>query len=120
MHVALLTGNYEPAAHIKLDHFGIGHHFTWGAFGEDSADRNELGRLALVRAAARAVPPAARENVVIIGDTPHDIACARAVGARAIAVATGNYSVEELQRELERMPSSRISATPMHVLKLLL
>src|SRR5690606_17172621 len=65
-------------------------------FGEESDDRNELARIALGRAAERAVPAAARERTVVIGDTPHDVACARAIGARALAVATGNYSVDQL------------------------
>jgi phosphoglycolate phosphatase-like HAD superfamily hydrolase len=94
---ALLTGNYEPAAHIKLTHFGLGEYFSWGAFGEDSPDRKMLARLALSRATERAVPSAARRNVVVIGDTPHDVACARAIGARAVAVATGGYAIEQLQ-----------------------
>lgn len=96
-YTALLTGNYEPAAKVKLSHFGIATFFSWGAFGEDSHDRGELARLALARAAGRGVPPAARENAVVIGDTPHDIRCARIVGARVVAVATGDYAVDELQ-----------------------
>jgi phosphoglycolate phosphatase-like HAD superfamily hydrolase len=94
---ALLTGNYQAAAAIKLAHFGVADYFSWGAFGEDSADRNELARVALQRAAERAVPPTARQNVVVIGDTPHDVACARAIGARVIAVATGGCSFDELK-----------------------
>lgn len=96
-HSALLTGNYEPAAHVKLSHFGVGHHFTWGAFGEDSSDRSELARLAQARARERGIPDAARANTIVIGDTPHDIACARAIGARVIAVATGGYTVDQLK-----------------------
>jgi phosphoglycolate phosphatase-like HAD superfamily hydrolase len=97
VHVALLTGNYQQAARIKLDHFGLNHFFKWGVFGEESADRNVLGRLALARAEARNVPLASRENPVVIGDTPDDIACAHAAGALALAVATGSYSLEQLQ-----------------------
>jgi phosphoglycolate phosphatase-like HAD superfamily hydrolase len=95
-HPALLTGNYERAARIKLTHFDLHRYFSWGVFGDDAADRNELGRLALARAIERAVPAAARANAVIIGDTPQDIACARAAGARAIAVATGMSTAEHL------------------------
>lgn len=95
-HLALLTGNFEPAAFIKLGHFGLAAFFEWGAFGEESADRNELGRVALQRAEARAVPPRLRERAVVIGDTPHDVVCAHAIGARALAVATGNYTVDQL------------------------
>ena len=97
IYCALLTGNYEPAAHVKLSHFGVGHHFSWGAFGEDSPDRSELARLARGRARERGVPEAARANTIVIGDTPHDITCARAIDARVIAVATGGYSVEQLE-----------------------
>lgn len=96
-HLALLTGNYERAAQIKLGHFGLAGFFSWGAFGEESADRNELGRVAMIRAHQQGVPDDARARAVIIGDTPRDIACAHAAGARAIAVATGAYSVEDLQ-----------------------
>jgi phosphoglycolate phosphatase len=98
LHIALLTGNFEPAAYTKLDHFGIGGYFEWGAFGEESADRNELARVARRRAEERAIPNAAVDRAVIIGDTPHDVTCARAIGARVIAVATGNYSLDQLAR----------------------
>jgi phosphoglycolate phosphatase-like HAD superfamily hydrolase len=96
IHLALLTGNYERAARLKLDHFGLNRFFAWGVFGEESPDRNVLGRLALVRAEANRVPAAARERPVVIGDTPDDIACAQAAGARAIAVATGSFSLDQL------------------------
>ncbi|HUE86303.1 MAG TPA: HAD family hydrolase [Vicinamibacterales bacterium] len=97
VHVALLTGNYAPAAFVKLGHFGIESFFEWGAFGEESAERDELARIALRRAESRGVPAAAREQRIVIGDTPHDVACARAIGARMLAVATGNYSEEALR-----------------------
>ena len=97
VHLALLTGNYQRAARIKLDHFGLGGFFEWGVFGEESPDRNVLGRLALTRAESRKVPAAARARPIVIGDTPDDIACAHAAGACAVAVATGSYSVEQLR-----------------------
>jgi len=96
-HLALLTGNYEAAARIKLAHFGIDAHFEWGIFGEESADRNDLGRAAMVRARERGIPAPTRERTIIVGDTPHDIACAHAAGARSLAVATGSHSVEVLR-----------------------
>jgi phosphoglycolate phosphatase-like HAD superfamily hydrolase len=96
-HLALLTGNYERAAHIKLSHFGLLEYFPWGVFGEESADRNDLGRIAMIRARDRGVPESACARAVVIGDTPHDIACARAAGARAVTVATGAYSMDELR-----------------------
>ena len=96
LHAALLTGNFERAAYTKLGHFGIHDYFSWGAFGEESADRNELARVARQRAVAQRIPVASVERAIVIGDTPHDIACARAIDARVIAVATGNYSIEQL------------------------
>jgi phosphoglycolate phosphatase-like HAD superfamily hydrolase len=97
MHSALLTGNYRAAAQMKLAHFGVGEYFSWGAFGDDSPHRAELAQVALRRAEERTVPRLARDNAVVIGDTPHDVACARAIGARVIAVATGSSSIDELR-----------------------
>lgn len=96
LHLALLTGNFERAAYTKLGHFGIDHFFEWGVFGEESSDRNELAHVARRRAEERAIPARSVERAIVIGDTPHDITCARAIGARVIAVATGNYSVAQL------------------------
>jgi phosphoglycolate phosphatase-like HAD superfamily hydrolase len=84
---ALLTGNTAGMARIKLGHFGIAERFAFGAFGEEAADRNELAQVAVARAAELyGVPPA---RCFVVGDTEHDIACARAAGARVLAVATG-------------------------------
>jgi phosphoglycolate phosphatase-like HAD superfamily hydrolase len=96
-HLALLTGNYARGAHIKLAHFGLWDHFAWGAFGDDYAERDALARAAVADAAARGIPLADPSHAVVIGDTPFDIACARAAGARAVAVATGGHSIDELQ-----------------------
>jgi phosphoglycolate phosphatase-like HAD superfamily hydrolase len=91
---ALLTGNVGEMARIKLEAFGIHDAFAWGAFGDEAPDRNELAKLAVRRAAERhGVPP---ERCVVVGDTEHDIACARAAGARVVAVATGSQSSEVL------------------------
>jgi phosphoglycolate phosphatase len=95
-HVGLLTGNYEPAARTKLRYFALDGFFSWGAFGEDAADRDELARIAVARSVEHNVPAEARRNAIVIGDTPHDVACARAASARAIAVATGGCTIEEL------------------------
>jgi len=96
-HLALLTGNYEPAAQIKLAHFGLAGFFSWGTFGEESKSREDLGPLAMIRARQRQLPARALERAVVIGDTPHDVACARAAGVRMLAVATGHYSVADLE-----------------------
>ena len=94
---ALLTGNYEAGARIKLTHFDLWHRFAWGAFGDDHAERDELARTAVAAAAGRGVALADRSHALIVGDTPFDIACARAAGARVVAVATGGHSLDELQ-----------------------
>jgi phosphoglycolate phosphatase-like HAD superfamily hydrolase len=97
VHLALLTGNYRDAAEIKLQHFEIWDFFEWGAFSDDSADRNELVPIACRRAETYDIPAEAIERVFVIGDTPHDIECARVAGATSIAVATGGFSVDQLK-----------------------
>lgn len=96
-HLALLTGNYADGARIKLSHFGLWHRFAWGAFGDDHAERDALALAALDAARDRGVPIAHAAHAVVIGDTPFDIACARAAGARVVAVATGGHSADELR-----------------------
>jgi phosphoglycolate phosphatase len=84
---ALLTGNTANMARIKLGHFGIADRFAYGVFSDEGADRNTLARIAVARAAERYGVPA--ERCIVVGDTEHDIACARAASARVVAVATG-------------------------------
>lgn len=95
--LALLTGNTHEGARIKLRHYLLDHHFSFGAFGSDRADRNELGRIALERALAITGKTYEPGQTLIIGDTPKDIACAHAIGARCLAVATGKFSAAELE-----------------------
>ncbi|MPY87846.1 MAG: HAD hydrolase-like protein [Luteitalea sp.] len=95
--LGLLTGNFPEAAEIKLDFYELGHHFGWGAFGDDAYDRNDLLAVALERYRLRAAAPIDPADVLIIGDTPRDVACAHAGGALAISVATGIYSADELR-----------------------
>jgi phosphoglycolate phosphatase-like HAD superfamily hydrolase len=93
---ALLTGNFERGALVKLSHFDLWDRFTCGAFGDDHEDRRALLPVAIERAkdAGVVVSP---ERVVIIGDTPHDIDCAKAHGARAMGVATGPFGRAALE-----------------------
>ena len=93
----LLTGNIEKGARLKLSRYGVNHFFEFGAFADDSPVRNELGPHASRRARDRHGEEFSPERIYIIGDTPHDVACARAIGAKAIAVATGSFSVEQLR-----------------------
>ncbi len=91
---ALLTGNVREMARLKLGAFGIWERFRFGAFGDDAADRDGIARVAVARAAAACgVPPS---RCVVVGDTELDIACARAAGAHAVAVATGGRTRAQL------------------------
>jgi phosphoglycolate phosphatase len=94
--VGLLTGNVAAGAEIKLRHFGLWQYFSFGGFGDGLADRDDVARRALAEAEAhvgRAVDP---RDVWVIGDTPLDVKCARAIGANAVIVATGWHSHAEL------------------------
>jgi len=95
---SILTGNIEQGAALKLAAFGILPYFARGAYGSDHHDRTSLGPIALERMGSllgRRLEPGAS---VVVGDTPFDIACARAAGMRSLAVATGRYGLEQLAR----------------------
>jgi len=98
IHQALLTGNLREGARLKLSHLEIWRYFEFGAFADDSAVRNELGPFALARAKEKLGIDFPPERVWIIGDTPHDIACGQAIGAKTLAVATGNFTLAELEK----------------------
>lgn len=95
--LALLTGNFEEGARLKLQHFDLWRYFACGAFGDTTHDRNGLLPEALARVVVCGGPPAAPADVVIIGDTPLDVAVAVSGGARSIAVATGSHTTDELR-----------------------
>ena len=94
---ALLTGNVERGARIKLGHHNLSHYFAWGAFADDAELRNHLGPVALRRAKEKHGVEFKPDRVFVIGDTPHDVACGKVIGAQTIAVATGQYSVGDLR-----------------------
>lgn len=95
--LSLVTGNLEPVARMKLRAAGIGEWFPagQGGFGSDHEDRTELPAIARARAGCNG-DSHPREATLVIGDTPHDIACARADGVRCVAVAGGLYGPDEL------------------------
>jgi phosphoglycolate phosphatase-like HAD superfamily hydrolase len=95
--LGLGTGNLEPGARLKLRHGGIDGFFKFGGYGSDAENRAELLEVGIARGEALAGGPIPRERVVVIGDTPLDIAAGRAVGAKTLAVATGPFSPKELQ-----------------------
>lgn len=94
--VGLLTGNIKPGASIKLGAVGLEHYFRLGAFGSDSERRDELPAVAVERARELTGRDFQGEQIVVIGDTPSDIVCGRALGVRAIGVATGRHDTGEL------------------------
>lgn len=95
--LALLTGNLRRGAEIKLTHYGVWDYFEFGAFADDHHDRNELGHFARSRAFDQHGVEFPAENIYVIGDTPRDIECGRAIGAKTVAIATGNYSTAALE-----------------------
>lgn len=97
--VGLLTGNHPEGARIKLEHFGIWRRFSFGAFGDLVHDRDDVARVALETALREVGPSVVPRRTWVIGDTPWDVRCAKAIGARSLAVATGIYSVEELRED---------------------
>jgi phosphoglycolate phosphatase-like HAD superfamily hydrolase len=95
--LGLVTGNWEPGARTKLSRFDLNRFFSFGAFGCDAVERSDLPPVALERAeriAGRSFRP---EEALIVGDTVHDVACARAHGIPVIAVATGRTTAEALR-----------------------
>lgn len=95
--LGLLTGNVEEGARKKLCFFQLDSFFRCGGYADDFYDRNDVARFAHSQAKKHLAELGASENEVwVIGDTPHDVACARAIGARVLAVATGTYSVAQL------------------------
>ena len=91
----LLTGNTRGGAKAKLSHYDLFRYFSDGAFAEDASDRSVIAGRALDL--AKRAGPVLDHAVFVIGDTPHDIHCANAIGARTVAVATGGYSLNELE-----------------------
>lgn len=96
VYLGLVTGNVEPMSEHKLRSAGIDAHFSLGAFGSDHADRDKLPEMAMRRASAHTGHSFPPEQTIVIGDTPHDIQCARAAGAHAVAVCTGGSTRAEL------------------------
>jgi phosphoglycolate phosphatase-like HAD superfamily hydrolase len=95
--MGLLTGNIRNGAQLKLQRFNLWHKFPFGAFADDHEDRDSIAAIALERSGAHLGRKLKGEEILVIGDTPLDIRCARAIQAKVLAVATGSYTVEELQ-----------------------
>jgi phosphoglycolate phosphatase-like HAD superfamily hydrolase len=95
--LGLLTGNLQEGARIKLAHFELDHYFAFGGYGDEHHDRNDVARTALQAAGRYLDGRAGTPSVWVVGDTPLDVACGRAIGARVLAVATGSHSRRELE-----------------------
>jgi phosphoglycolate phosphatase len=94
--IGLLTGNIREGAKLKLGHFDLFHHFAFGGFGDLHFDRDDVAREALAAVRAHVHNDHRADRIWVIGDTPLDVQCARAIGARAVAVATGLHSISQL------------------------
>src|ERR1700731_4493205 len=94
--LGLLTGNVSRGAELKLGHYGVWHFFEFGAFADDHHDRNQLGPFARARAKEKHGREFPEDEIDVIGDTPRDIACGKALGARTVAIATGSWPREAL------------------------
>ncbi len=94
--LAILTGNLETTAYLKLQSIGLESYFPFGAFASDDADRYKLPRIAVHRALKHTGHAFDGKNVVIIGDTRHDILCGKDINVLSVAVSTGHYSAEDL------------------------
>jgi phosphoglycolate phosphatase-like HAD superfamily hydrolase len=95
--LGLLTGNIQLGAEIKLRHYKLWENFKFGAFGNDHENRNQLAAIARQRGARRLGRDLAGDEILVIGDTSLDIACAKAIDAKSLAVASGGHSLEQLQ-----------------------
>lgn len=98
-YLALLTGNIEPGARIKLAPFNLNEYFHVGAYGSDSANRMDLPAIANQRAEKHFERKFSPEEIVVVGDSTRDVTCAKGYGARALAVSSGKTSPDELKAE---------------------
>ena len=95
--LGLLTGNIRLGAEIKLRHLGLWDTFVTGAFADDHEERDQIAAVACERGGRLLGRPLKGEEVLVIGDTPLDIRCARAIGAQVVAVGTGGSTMTELR-----------------------
>jgi phosphoglycolate phosphatase len=96
--LGLLTGNVRRGAELKLSYYKLWHHFTTGAFADDHEDRNCIAGVAKQRGEALVGRALRGEEIVVIGDTPLDILCGQSIGAKVLAVGTGEFGRAELAK----------------------
>jgi phosphoglycolate phosphatase-like HAD superfamily hydrolase len=97
--LGLLTGNIRLGAEIKLRRYQLWDVFETGAFADDDEDRNQIAVAALARGSRALSSQLCGDDVIVVGDTPHDIRCGRFIGARTLAVATGGAKLDELKKQ---------------------
>ena len=115
--IGLLTGNVRLGAEIKLRHYQLWHHFEMGGFGDDNEDRNQIAVVAKKRGEKMLGRRLKGSDIVVVGDTPHDINCARAIKAPCLAVATGGCTREELAAHKPRWLVDDLSQISAHDLR---
>jgi phosphoglycolate phosphatase len=98
--LGLLTGNVHAGARVKLGHYGLFEHFAFGGFGDLHFDRDDVAREALAQARTHLGPQMTPDRIWVIGATPLDVRCARAIGAKVLAVATSMDQLEEAAPDL--------------------
>jgi phosphoglycolate phosphatase len=111
--LGLLTGNIQEGARLKLEPHSLNEYFSFGAFGDDSEDRNQLLPIAVTRHFQSTNFAIGFSRCLIIGDTPRDVECARIHGAPCLAVATGKYSVTELETSGANLAVADLSETEL-------
>jgi len=112
VHLGLLTGNLERGARVKLEPFDLNRFFPDGGFGSDDPDRGRIARIACRKLSERSGIPFAAQDVTVVGDTHHDVACARVNGYRSVAIDTGWVPREQLERATRRCCRPSISPEP--------
>lgn len=95
--IGLLTGNIRLGAQIKLSHYKLWDQFQTGGFGDDHEDRNQIALIARDRGRELLKEKLRGDQIVVVGDTPRDIECGKAIEAKTLAVATGSYGLEQLK-----------------------
>jgi len=95
--LGLLTGNLAGGAELKLRHYGLHRYFVGGGFGDEHHDRDDVARMARAVIAEHCTFDIVDDRLWVVGDTPHDVRCGRAINARVAAVATGSFTLEQLR-----------------------
>jgi phosphoglycolate phosphatase len=114
--IGLLTGNIRLGAQIKLSHYQLWDQFQTGGFGDDHEDRNQIAVIARDRGVELLKEKLSGDQIVVIGDTPRDIECGKAIEARVLAVATGRYRMEELKQYKPTWTVENLAMAPLEEL----